>query len=181
MSWIGVALSLLLVCAISKPAVRSDAADDHPLTQISELYADASHSTLFEHLQLLVEEAARRHNALSADSDVRAQHFAGVLASDVRYVHHGRGMCTGIEQVVGCLLREYEEENDEAPHRQRIETLVHGALHAVRELTERRRDSGTVKQLDVWFVRTAQLASGEHRIVLIERMPSVRDPLLTNL
>lgn len=159
--------------------------DTHPLAQISELYSAEHSGTLFEQLRLLVEEASRRHNALAPDSDVRAQHFAGVLAQDVRYVHQGRGVCNGLEQVVTCLLREYEEENDESPpQRKRTETLAHGALHAVRELTERKRDSGVVEQLDVWFVRTTQTATSggnTHPLIkMIERMPSVHNPLKTN-
>lgn len=138
----------------------------NPLQTVSDAYADTHASRLFTRLSQLLDTA---HGYKISD----LAPFADVLASDCYYVHQGRGTCHGLKQVVGCLLREWEEEDDGSKQQHR-ETLAHGPLYVVRQVTEvRRGGSEPSRTLDVFFVR-----AHNEKIVLLERMPTVKNPLM---
>lgn len=152
------ALALVLALALaSGPAVVATAYDGAPAGE------------LFGQLRRLL-DAEGRHGADEPD------HYAAVLDADARYTHHGRGVCTGRAQVVGCLLKEREELAARGRLHQRTETLAGPDFHIARVETD--IHTGGVadrpqRQLDVYVVRVAGTPPA---IVELERMSAEPHP-----
>lgn len=161
------------MCVLAMVCLLALAARATPeLDAINDAYADNQGGNAYAHLRRLLETVARQ-NLAPAEA---AQYFAALLHPDVDYVHQGRGHWHGLQRVVDALVREQRDEHGLGSGRvQSTQTLAHGTLHAVRELTELRRGGERqARRLDVYFLTLS--AGGLVR--QLERMPTVEDPYL---
>lgn len=176
---------LLFVVAVTATAATislDDRDDIIALTSVNEQFAEAGVEKLFENLFSLVHTVARRESEFTADA------FAHLLTPNVRYVYHGRGVCEGITQVIGCLVAEQENAEEERRSAGTVEyqlsEVIQGGAQAIRLLEirhPRTLDGRTVgepeRRLDVFFIHVRHsMETGETHAWLIEHIPTVVQP-----
>lgn len=178
-----VLIVLALLCALAAAATvvpNADALtqrlherdDVHVLHRVRAEFADSTRRELQE-LLTTVRDALRHSVSYDADS------YAHLLHPDVHYVdQERRAQCVGAEQTVRCLTDLEQRARAGAASTAvefQLSAVTQGAVQVVRELRAHRSaaDDTLVRQLNVYWVHSTD----DGRIVLIERMRSVADPL----
>ena len=162
---------LLLLTVATVLATLPDRDDLHVLHRVRAEFADTERRE-FSELLTAIRETFRHSIRYDAES------YAHLLHPDVHYVDQDRhAECVGAEQVVMCLLDLERRARGDSQHGVEFQqsSVTQGGMQVVRELRAHRSDSGALqRELNTWWVH---LAENDGRIVLIERMPSIRDPL----